>query len=76
MNERIDLLAVMARAEKLLPGSKAAVVTKIELSEARAAVAELIQAARDCNEWLCRTDREHTAHQRNLATALERLGAP
>ncbi len=44
-----------------------------QLMAARAAVAELIEAASDVNEWLCRTDRKGTAHQQLLDDALSAL---
>ncbi len=44
-----------------------------ELRLARIAIAELIEAAKDVNEWLCRTDREGTAHQQLLSKAIARV---
>lgn len=68
--ERIDVLAVMEKAARETPR----IALALKIDDARNAVAEIIEAAKDCNEWLCRTGLEGTAHQRNLLAALDRLG--
>lgn len=76
MSDPIDVLAVMDKCMDMINPhvSPEHGVWNRQLSQARDAVANLIEAAKDCNEWLCRTGREGSAHQRHLLAALDRLG--
>ena len=81
-----DQLEKAIEASNIVPLSRLrAVEAELERAEVEMAkrdrravevVGALLSAAGDCNEWLCRTDREHTAHQRNLAAAITKATAP
>lgn len=81
MSEKVDVLAVMADAMRYETKAGAASEWIAELSEARAAVADLIEALRMSDEWIreavnhggCKLKSEQTLYQNRQALA--RAGA-